>query len=258
MTSGLSAAGVYRHRSYSSAIWTPPDSFADNVPREIIKPCIERIADGIYGILYVNWPEEEAWFDRSDWLNPDGLSLFPDGETIEFDDTLELGAYLEEDGFGVEGEELNFEVITGEGSVNPASSVTNGSGEAYTEFIAGSTAEIVTVEVTWVSINLLDTLSSTVDIEITAGGITERPDVSEISYLFGSEKILCEVADEGEVTVKVLDKLGREAGILLNGKVNHGCYELSLQDLNLPSDIYFVVMQGPGIKTQQIKISLLN
>jgi len=257
LTSGSHAEGVYRHRSYSSSTLTPPDSFANSVPRASIKPCIERIADGIYGILYVDWPEQIAWFDRSDWFRADGLSLSPDGETVEFGETLELTAYLEKDGSGVEGEELNFAVITGDGSVDPTSGVTDGSGEVSAEFTAGSTEETVTVEVMWVSEHLIDTLSATADIEVVAGGIAEGPDVSGISAAFGSGEILCAVAEEGEVTVKVFDKLGREAGILLNGKVKRGGYPLSLKTLNLASDIYFVEMRGPGIDTK-IKVTLIN
>jgi hypothetical protein len=258
-TTGGSAEGIYRHRSYSSALWTSPVSFADNVVRASVKPCIERVADGIYGILYVKWPiqTQTAWFDRSDWLSPDGLSLSPDGQTIEFGGTLELTAYLEKDASGVEGEKLTFAVITGDGSLDPTSGVTDGSGEIQTEFTAGSTDETVTVEAMWVSYNLFDTLRATVDIEVVAGGIEEIPDVSGISAAFGSGEILCAVAEEGEVTVKVYDKLGREAGTLLNGKVKRGRYELSLKGLNLASDIYFVVMQGPGIDTK-IRITLLN
>jgi hypothetical protein len=256
-TTGVNAEGFYRHRSYSSALWTPPVAFADSVPRSIIKPCIERVADGIYGILYVNYPEQFAWFDRSDWLTPDGLSLSPDGETIELGETLELTAYLEKDASGVEGEELNFAVITGDGSLDPTSGVTDGSGEVHTEFTAGSTAEVVTVEVTWVSYNLFDTLSATVDIEVVAGGVAEGPDVSGISAAFGSGEILCAVAEAGEVKVTVYDKLGRETGILLNRDVERGIYPLSLKNLNLTSDIYFVEMRGPGIDTK-IKVTLIN
>jgi len=259
-TTGNLAKGVYRHRSYNLAIWSLPDTFTDNVTRENIKPCIERVADGIYGILYVNWPEQTAWFDRSDWIItiPDGLSLFPDGETIGFGDTLELRAYLEEVGSGAAGEELNFAVITGDGSVDPTSGVTDGSGEVYTEFTAGSTAEIVTVEVMWVSEDLIDTLNATVDIEVVAGGIEEGPRVSGIIARFGSGELLCAVAEEGDVTVKVYDKLGREAGTLLKGNVKSGNYPLSLKNLNLASDIYFVVMQGPGIDKEIIKATLIN
>jgi hypothetical protein len=61
------AEGFYTHRSYPVADFSTPVSFTDEVPRNNVKPCIERIADGVYGILYVNWPEQMAWFDRSDW-----------------------------------------------------------------------------------------------------------------------------------------------------------------------------------------------
>jgi hypothetical protein len=257
-TTGTFAEGIYRHRSYNFSSWTTPDSFADNVPRANVKPCIERIADGIYGILYVNWPEQMAWFDRSDWISADGLSLFSDSDTISFGETLELRAYLEKEGAGLAGEELSFDVIIGDGSVNPTSGVTDSEGEVYTEFTAGSTEETVTVEVMWVSENLIDTLSATVDIEVVAEeGIAEAPSVSGISASFGSGEILCEVAKKGEITVKVYDKLGREAGTLLNGIVERGYHPLSLKNLKLASDIYFVVMQGQGID-EKIKIILIN
>ncbi|MCK4225585.1 T9SS type A sorting domain-containing protein [candidate division WOR-3 bacterium] len=67
-TSTASAEGFYRHRGYYSP-WASPDSFADNVTRYNVKPSIERIASGVYGIVYVNFPEEYAYFDRSDWIS---------------------------------------------------------------------------------------------------------------------------------------------------------------------------------------------
>jgi hypothetical protein len=68
-TAEPSPGGLYRHTSYGTPAWTSPDYFADNAPLESLKPCIERLADGIYGILYVNQPEGMAWFDRSDWVS---------------------------------------------------------------------------------------------------------------------------------------------------------------------------------------------
>jgi len=68
-TTGGAAEGFYRHRTYASGIWSPEVSFADDVVSQNVKPSIERIADGIYGILYVNHPEQMAWFDRSDWVS---------------------------------------------------------------------------------------------------------------------------------------------------------------------------------------------
>jgi len=65
---GGSAEGFYRHRGYYSG-WASQVSFADNVTRFNVKPSIERIASGVYGIVYVNFPEEYAYFDRSDWIS---------------------------------------------------------------------------------------------------------------------------------------------------------------------------------------------
>jgi hypothetical protein len=66
---GGSAEGFYRHRTYHYTPWTTPVSFADNVTRYNVKPSIERIANGVYGIVYVNYPNEYAYFDRSDWIS---------------------------------------------------------------------------------------------------------------------------------------------------------------------------------------------
>ncbi len=68
-TSGDSAQGIYRHRDYPAGGWTPAVSFADSAARANAKPSIERIASGLYGIAYVNYPEEIALFDRSDWVS---------------------------------------------------------------------------------------------------------------------------------------------------------------------------------------------
>ena len=63
-----------------------------------VKPSIERVGSGIYGILYVNYPDEVALFDRSDWvsgieeefdnsglyLTTTGPAVFNDGITINY------------------------------------------------------------------------------------------------------------------------------------------------------------------------------
>lgn len=73
-SAGTSAEGFFRHRGYPvSPSWSTPVSFADSIPRASVKPSVERIADGIYGIVYVNWhsisyPQQIALFDRSDWV----------------------------------------------------------------------------------------------------------------------------------------------------------------------------------------------
>lgn len=61
--------GMYTHRGYpSSPWWSTPVEFADYEPRIIVKPAIERVASGVYGIAYADWPLRNAYFDRSDWV----------------------------------------------------------------------------------------------------------------------------------------------------------------------------------------------
>lgn len=66
---GGAAEGFYRHRTYHLSPWTSPVSFADSVTRYNVKPAIERIESGVYGIIYVNYPHEFAYFDRTDWIS---------------------------------------------------------------------------------------------------------------------------------------------------------------------------------------------
>ncbi|MEJ2306551.1 MAG: hypothetical protein P8Y30_03230, partial [candidate division WOR-3 bacterium] len=68
---------------------------------------------------------------------------------------------------------------------------------------------------------------SSYEITVTAGGIEEGPVVSNVSAKFGSGDILCAVAEAGEVTVKVYNKVGMEVGTLLSGNVDPGYYQLS-------------------------------
>jgi len=99
LTSGTTTAGAYyRHRPYSNPSWSTVDTVADSVTRYNVKPSIERVASGIYGILYVNYPDEVALFDRSDWvsgieeefdnsglyLSTTGPAIFNDGITINY------------------------------------------------------------------------------------------------------------------------------------------------------------------------------
>lgn len=80
-TTGLNAGGYYRHRNYVNSAWSGPVSVADSITCENVKPSIERIANGIYGILYVNYPEQMAWFDRSDWVSGIEEEDIPDANT---------------------------------------------------------------------------------------------------------------------------------------------------------------------------------
>ena len=66
---GGAAEGFYRHRTYRFTPWTSRVSFADSVTRYNVRPAIEHVASGVYGIIYVNFPHEFAYFDRSDWIS---------------------------------------------------------------------------------------------------------------------------------------------------------------------------------------------
>jgi len=77
-SSGASAQGLYRHRTYAYSLWTGPDTVADFVTRFNVAPDVERVGTGIYGVLYVNYPEERAYFDGLDLT---GISETPDFHT---------------------------------------------------------------------------------------------------------------------------------------------------------------------------------
>ena len=65
------------------------------------------------------------------------------------------------------------------------------------------------------------------------------------------------VAEAGRVTIKVYNKVGMQVGSLVDGAVSPGYYQASLKGLGLSSDIYFVVMQGPGVN-KKIKATLIK
>jgi hypothetical protein len=94
-------------------------------------------------------------------------------------------------------------------------------------------------------------------ITVLVSGIEEAPVISSISAKFGSGDISYSVADGGAVEVKVYDKAGREVAVLVDGVVKAGYYQASLKGLNLASDVYFVVMKGPGIN-KGIKVTLIK
>jgi hypothetical protein len=92
---------------------------------------------------------------------------------------------------------------------------------------------------------------------VNPSGIEEGPVVSSISASFGSGEISYAVATDGDISIKVYNKVGMEVGSLVDGAVSRGYYQASLKALNLTSDIYFVVMQGPGID-KKIKATLIK
>jgi hypothetical protein len=95
-------------------------------------------------------------------------------------------------------------------------------------------------------------------IEILPAGIDDAPIVSSISVgEFGSGDIVYSIAEEGNVDITVYNKVGMEVGTLASGVKGPGYYKASLKALNLASDVYFVVMNGPGIN-KRVKSTLIK
>ncbi|MCK4352226.1 T9SS type A sorting domain-containing protein [candidate division WOR-3 bacterium] len=66
--------GMYSWRDYPNGVWSAPFDFNDYEPRYNVKPAIERVASGVYGIVYADYPPQNAYFDRSDWV---GITEIP-------------------------------------------------------------------------------------------------------------------------------------------------------------------------------------
>jgi hypothetical protein len=94
-------------------------------------------------------------------------------------------------------------------------------------------------------------------ITVNPSGIEGNPIITGISARFGSGEISYAVAEAGRVTIKVYNKVGMQVGSLVDGAVSPGYYQASLKGLGLSSDIYFVVMQGPGVN-KKIKATLIK
>jgi hypothetical protein len=76
-----SSFGLYRHRDYTAGAWSDTVHFTDRSVDPRIKPAVERISSGSYGIIYVNSPTGGAWFDISQW--PSGVEeTIPDGDGV--------------------------------------------------------------------------------------------------------------------------------------------------------------------------------
>jgi hypothetical protein len=110
---------------------------------------------------------------------------------------------------------------------------------------------VATAQCTGLVITVADIASPSINgssdpIDVLLGGVEEGPVVSSISAKLGGD-IVYAVGEDGDVTIKVYNKAGMEVGTLVDGPLSRGYYQASLKGLNLASDVYFVVMKGPGI-----------
>ena len=83
-------------------------------------------------------------------------------------------------------------------------------------------------------------------IEVLPVGIADTPVKWDINVKFGSGDISYAVPVQGKVTLTAFNKVGMAVGVLADGEKGPGYYQASLKNLNLSSDIYFVVMEGEG------------
>jgi hypothetical protein len=70
--------GLYRYRDYPAGEWIDSVRFTDDLVKPQVKPAIERIATNSYGIIYVDYPAQGAFFDISQW--PSGIEENSPGE----------------------------------------------------------------------------------------------------------------------------------------------------------------------------------
>jgi hypothetical protein len=95
-------------------------------------------------------------------------------------------------------------------------------------------------------------------VEVVQGsGVEGVPIVSGISVKFGSGDVVYSIAEAGVYFVEVYNKLGSKVATLADGEMGPGYYQASLKGLNLSSDVYFVVMSGPGVN-KKVKTALIK
>jgi len=259
----------------SQVVWfyspVPPDTAAVGLTALIPEG---KFADGQLDIGITNQIAEVVTVTATDtaghtgtspgltWLPIDvaGFSVQLEGGVTEMttNDTfnLEVAAIDEFSNPTDEGLPLNIFVSDNKGTVNyPGMPHLMENAVELIPIVATATCEDLVIKVSDLIEPTTNGRSDT--IAVTLGGVAEVPIVSNISAKFGSGDILYSVAKAGKVEIKVYNKAGMEVGTLVNGVVEPDYYQTSLKGLNLSSDIYFVVMEGPGI-TKRIKATLIK
>ncbi|MEO0293237.1 MAG: hypothetical protein ABIN61_03315 [candidate division WOR-3 bacterium] len=124
-------------------------------------------------------------------------------------------------------------------------------------FIAQIACSELIITVTDTSNSNISGSSNPIVVIDEGSGIGELPLVSNINAKFGSGEILFSLAKEGLVEIKVYNKAGIEVGTLIHRIMKPGYYQTSLKVLNIPTDIYFVLMKGPDIR-KEVKTVLIR
>ena len=69
---------------------------------------------------------------------------------------------------------------------------------------------------------------------------------ASISLNFSSTKIIFSLPRISNVKLTVYNVLGQEVAVLVNGKRNAGSYEYQFNAIDLPSGLYFYLLQSDG------------
>jgi len=69
-------------------------------------------------------------------------------------------------------------------------------------------------------------------------------------------KIGFSIGKAGNVKIKIFDIIGREVATLVNQKLNQGTYVVSWQASNMPSGVYFYVIEAGDFKETKKMIIL--
>ncbi len=218
-TDTVTAADTSGHSGTSPEVtWLPIEVVAFNV--------------GLEGGLTTIWPIDDT-------VNIEVTAIDMFGNTTDLG--LPLNAHLSANRTGI--------VFTG-GEIRLMETSVELYPMVATEFMSGL---IITVE------DLLNPSINGSSYPINVGsGVEEGPIISDINSSFGTGAISYVVAKDGQVSIKVYNKVGMEVGSLVDGTVRRGYYQTSLKELNLPAEIYFVVMETPDNGIKKVKTTLIK
>jgi hypothetical protein len=101
----------------------------------------------------------------------------------------------------------------------------------------------------------INTSNDTLEHYTIISGISEEDKIPATFELavpgisFGIGSIEYSVPERSEVSISLFDKLGRRVNLLVDKVQNPGYYQIRLERLNLPSDVYFIKMASPSFES---------
>ena len=101
----------------------------------------------------------------------------------------------------------------------------------------------------------INTSNDTLEHYTIISGVSEEDKIPAIFELtvpgisFGIGSIEYSIPERSEVSISLFDKLGRRVNVLVDKVHNPGYYQIRLERLNLPSDVYFIKMKSPSFES---------